>query len=54
MPSYVKVGKIPPNRYTTFYKPDSKSLYEEGLFSTKGSKVYILINIIFICPCKSK
>jgi homogentisate 1,2-dioxygenase len=36
MPYYVKVGKIPPKRHTTFYKPDGKSLYREELFSTKG------------------
>jgi homogentisate 1,2-dioxygenase len=36
MPYYVKVGKVPPKRHTTFYKPDGKSLYREELFSTKG------------------
>ncbi len=36
MPFYVKVGKLPPKRHTTFYKPDGKSLYREELFSTKG------------------
>jgi homogentisate 1,2-dioxygenase len=36
MPFYVKVGKVPPKRHTTFYKPDRKSLYREELFSTKG------------------
>lgn len=36
MPYYVKVGKVPPKRHTTFFKPDGKSLYREELFSTKG------------------
>ena len=36
MPFYVKVGKVPPKRHTTFYKKDGKSLYREELFSTKG------------------
>jgi len=36
MPFYVRVGKVPPKRHTTFYKEDSKSLYREELFSTKG------------------
>lgn len=36
MPYYVKVGKVPPKRHTTFYKDDKKSLYREELFSTKG------------------
>ena len=36
MPFYVKIGKVPPKRHTTFYKPDGKSLYREELFSTKG------------------
>lgn len=36
MPFYVKVGKVPPKRHTTFFKPDGKSLYREELFSTKG------------------
>jgi homogentisate 1,2-dioxygenase len=36
MPFYVRVGKVPPKRHTTFYKPDGKSLYREELFSTKG------------------
>ena len=36
MPFYVKVGKVPPKRHTTFYKEDGKSLYREELFSTKG------------------
>jgi homogentisate 1,2-dioxygenase len=36
MPYYVKVGKVPPKRHTTFYKDDGKSLYREELFSTKG------------------
>ncbi len=36
MPFYVKVGKVPPKRHTTFYKDDGKSLYREELFSTKG------------------
>jgi len=36
MPFYVKVGKVPPKRHTTFYKSDGKSLYREELFSTKG------------------
>ena len=36
MPYYVRVGKVPPKRHTTFYKPDGKSLYREELFSTKG------------------
>jgi len=36
MPYYVKVGKVPPKRHTTFYKEDGKSLYREELFSTKG------------------
>jgi homogentisate 1,2-dioxygenase len=36
MPFYVQLGKVPPKRHTTFYKPDGKSLYREELFSTKG------------------
>ena len=36
MPFYVRVGKVPPKRHTTFYKEDGKSLYREELFSTKG------------------
>jgi homogentisate 1,2-dioxygenase len=36
MPFYVRVGKVPPKRHTTFYKQDGKSLYREELFSTKG------------------
>jgi homogentisate 1,2-dioxygenase len=41
MPFYVKVGKVPLKRHTTFYKDDGKSLYREELFSTKGfSSIY--------------
>jgi len=36
MPYYVRLGKVPPKRHITFYKPDGKSLYREELFSTKG------------------
>lgn len=36
MPFYVKVGKVPPKRHTTFYKEDGVSLYREELFSTLG------------------
>ncbi len=36
MPFYVRIGKVPPKRHTTFYKEDGKSLYREELFSTKG------------------
>ena len=36
MSFYVKVGKVPPKRHTTFYKDDGKSLYREELFSTLG------------------
>ncbi len=36
MPFYVRVGKVPPKRHTTFYKEDGKSLYREELFSTQG------------------
>lgn len=36
MPFYVKVGKVPPKRHTTFYKDDGVSLYREELFSTLG------------------
>ncbi len=36
MPFYVRVGKVPPKRHTTFYKDDGKSLYREELFSTQG------------------
>ena len=36
MPFYVKLGKVPPKRHTTFFKPDGKSLYREELFSTIG------------------
>jgi homogentisate 1,2-dioxygenase len=36
MPYYVKLGKVPPKRHTTFYKEDGISLYREELFSTKG------------------
>lgn len=36
MPFYVRVGKVPLKRHTTFYKEDGKSLYREELFSTKG------------------
>lgn len=35
MPYYVKLGKVPPKRHTTFYKEDG-TLYREELFSTKG------------------
>ncbi len=36
MPYYVRLGKVPPKRHTTFYKEDGKSLYREELFSTLG------------------
>jgi homogentisate 1,2-dioxygenase len=36
MPFYVRLGKVPPKRHTTFYKEDGKSLYREELFGTKG------------------
>lgn len=36
MPFYHKLGKIPPKRHTTFFKPDGESLYREELFSTLG------------------
>jgi homogentisate 1,2-dioxygenase len=36
MAFYVKSGKVPPKRHTTFYKDDGKSLYREELFGTKG------------------
>jgi homogentisate 1,2-dioxygenase len=36
MAFYVRLGKVPPKRHTTFYKDDGKSLYREELFSTKG------------------
>jgi homogentisate 1,2-dioxygenase len=36
VPFYVKIGKVPPKRHTTFYKEDGKSLYREELFSTEG------------------
>ncbi len=36
MPFYIRVGKVPPKRHITFYKPDGKSLYREELFGTKG------------------
>ncbi|MCC6551240.1 MAG: homogentisate 1,2-dioxygenase [Ignavibacteriaceae bacterium] len=36
MPYYVRLGKVPPKRHTTFYKEDGKSLYREELFGTKG------------------
>ena len=36
MPFYVRVGKVPPKRHTTFYKDDGKTLYREELFSTQG------------------
>ena len=35
MPFYVKVGKVPPKRHTTFYKEDG-TLYREELFASKG------------------
>ncbi len=35
MPFYVRVGKVPPKRHTTFYKEDG-SLYREELFASKG------------------
>jgi homogentisate 1,2-dioxygenase len=41
MPFYHKLGKMPRQRHTTFYKEDGKSLYREELFSTMGfSGVY--------------
>jgi homogentisate 1,2-dioxygenase len=36
MPFYVRLGKVPPKRHTTFYKEDGESLYREELFGTKG------------------
>ncbi len=36
MPFYHKVGRIPPKRHTTFFKPDGQTLYREELFSTLG------------------
>ncbi len=36
MPIYHRLGKLPPKRHTTFYKPDGKSLYYEQLFGTVG------------------
>lgn len=36
MPFYVRLGRVPPKRHITFYKPDGKSLYREELFGTKG------------------
>lgn len=51
MPFYVKRGKVPPKRHTTFYKPDGKSLYREELFSTKGfSDIYSLKYHIHLPP----
>lgn len=35
MPMYHTLGKIPPKRHTTFFKPDGK-LYQEELFGTLG------------------
>ncbi len=35
MPFYIKVGKVPPKRHTTFFKEDG-SLYREELFASKG------------------
>ena len=41
MPHYLKLGKVPRYRHTTFYKEDGKSLYREELVSTIGfSGVY--------------
>ncbi|MCI0530768.1 MAG: homogentisate 1,2-dioxygenase [candidate division Zixibacteria bacterium] len=36
MPFYHRLGKIPPQRHTVFYKDDGRSLYREELFSTRG------------------
>jgi homogentisate 1,2-dioxygenase len=36
MPVYHRLGKIPPKRHTTFFKPDGTSLYYEQLFGTIG------------------
>jgi homogentisate 1,2-dioxygenase len=36
MPHYLKLGKVPRFRHTTFYKEDGKSLYREELVSTIG------------------
>ncbi len=35
MPFYVRAGKVPPKRHTTFYKEDG-GLYREELFASKG------------------
>jgi homogentisate 1,2-dioxygenase len=41
MPFYHRLGEIPRVKHTTFFKADSKSLYREELFSSKGfSGVY--------------
>jgi len=51
MPFYVKVGKVPPKRHTTFYKDDGKSLYREELFSTKGfSGIYSIKYHLYMPP----
>ncbi len=40
---YHKLGKLPPKRHVTFYKPDGESLYREELVSSKGfSGIYSL------------
>jgi homogentisate 1,2-dioxygenase len=36
MPIYHRLGRIPPKRHTTFFKPDGTSLYYEQLFGTIG------------------
>ena len=36
MAFYHKLGEIPKDKHTTFYKPDGETLYKEMLFSAKG------------------
>ena len=54
MPFYVKVGKVPPKRHTTFYKDDGKSFTERNFSVQKVFQEYIPINIIFICRRRLK
>lgn len=51
MPSYLKLGKVPPKRHIQFYKEDGKSLYREELVSSLGfSGVYSNLYHIHMPP----
>jgi hypothetical protein len=49
MPFYVKVGKVPPKRHTTFYKEDGKSFTGKNFSVQKDSQESTPTNTIFIC-----